>query len=75
MKCRSCPRCYYTSFYSSGVFWVCVECGYAVIESALSINEGVPETMERLRRERSIEEQGGSVTVRLRPSGVDDLVG
>jgi len=40
MKCRSCPRCHGTSLYSNGAFWVCVECGYAITESALSIDEG-----------------------------------
>ncbi|SPP65571.1 hypothetical protein [Nitrospira lenta] len=40
MKCRSCPRCHRASLYSNGAFWVCVECGYAITESALSIDEG-----------------------------------
>lgn len=39
MKRRSCPRCRHASFYSNEVFWVCAECGYAMTDRALSIDE------------------------------------
>lgn len=40
MKWRVCPRCRQQSLYSNGAFWLCGGCGYAITESALSIDEG-----------------------------------
>jgi len=40
MQYRSCPRCHNRGLYSNGAFWACRVCGYAITESALSIDEG-----------------------------------
>jgi hypothetical protein len=40
MKCRSCPRCHRNSLYSTGAFWSCAACGYAITQSALLVDEG-----------------------------------
>ncbi|ULA62175.1 MAG: hypothetical protein LZF86_10034 [Nitrospira sp.] len=40
MRYRSCPQCRQHSLYSNGAFWTCGGCGYAVTESALSLDEG-----------------------------------
>jgi hypothetical protein len=39
MTTRSCPRCDRDGLYQTGAFWNCSNCGYAITQSALIIDE------------------------------------
>lgn len=39
MKLRHCPRCRQHCLYQTGAFWACAGCGYAITQSALSVDE------------------------------------
>lgn len=40
MQWRACPMCRHDTLFSTGAFWRCRDCGYAITESALSVDEG-----------------------------------
>jgi hypothetical protein len=40
MTYRACPRCTGHSLFSTGAFWSCTVCGYAITQSALLLDEG-----------------------------------
>ena len=39
MRVRSCPYCSQRMLFQTGAFWACANCGYAITQSALLVDE------------------------------------
>jgi ribosomal protein L37AE/L43A len=54
MKIRQCPRCQQQMLISTGAFWTCYACSFAITGQALSVDLGhQPDTMRNNKRHRS----------------------
>jgi hypothetical protein len=53
MKIRQCPRCHQHMLISTGAFWTCYACSFAITGQALSVDLGYhPETTGDSKRRR-----------------------
>jgi ribosomal protein L37AE/L43A len=55
MKTRDCPRCQRHTLFSTGAFWACATCGYAITGAALIIDQA---GVERKEKRRSLDGEG-----------------
>lgn len=54
MKIRQCPRCQQQMLISTGAFWTCYACSFAITGQALSVDLGYqPDAMRNTKRRRS----------------------
>jgi hypothetical protein len=54
MKIRQCPRCQQQMLISTGAFWTCYACSFAITGQALSVDLGhQPDAMRNTKRHRS----------------------
>ncbi len=54
MKIRQCPRCQQQMLISTGAFWTCYACSYAITGHALSVDLGhVPDGARKSKGSRS----------------------
>jgi ribosomal protein L37AE/L43A len=54
MKIRQCPRCQQQMLISTGAFWTCYACSFAITGQALSVDMGLqPDARQSTKRHRS----------------------